>query len=171
MGAFFAGAVLVSALGGPVLVGLIVGGLAAWLVPSVMRAPPWTARGRAVWRARGGALAALVGAARAGWSWMRRAGAQRADATRAAPGREDAPWAVDPADAQAGARFDAAFTVRCEIVTERLQVWHSTDTGRAYEVDVRRAPADARPGDLGWLAFEGGRPRVRAEHDRARVLN
>jgi hypothetical protein len=57
------------------------------------------------------------------------------------------------------------------VVTDRLQVWHSTDTGRAYEIDLRRAPEEARPGDLGWLAFEGGRPRVRLERDRSRVLN
>jgi hypothetical protein len=74
------------------------------------------------------------------------------------------PWdgqAVDPADARAAARFDAAFRVRCEVVGERFQVWHSTDTGRAYEVAPRDAPADALPGDEGWLSFDGGRPRVR----------
>jgi len=67
---------------------------------------------------------------------------------------------VDPADARAAARFDAAFRVRCEVVGERFQVWHSTDTGRAYEVAPRDAPAEAHPGAEGWLSFEGGRPRV-----------
>jgi hypothetical protein len=171
MGAFFAGAVLVSALGGPVLVGLIVGGLAAWLVPTAFRAPPWTPGGRAAWRARGRSLATLARAGRAWWALARRARGGDPYATRPPVNGADAGWAVDPNDARDGARFDAAFAVRCEVVTERLQVWHSTDTGRAYEIDPRRAPTEARPGDLGWLAFEAGRPRVRLERDRSRVLN
>lgn len=170
--AFFAGAVLVSALGGPLLLGLLVGGLAAWLGPALASGPPWTPRGRAVWRARAGAGAALGRAARAWWGLARRApGARGVDPGGPRVGGPGDPWAVDPVDARDGARFDAAFAVRCEVVTPRVQVWHSTDTGRAYEVDPRRAPADARPGDAGWLAFEGGRPRVRAEADRPRVLN
>jgi hypothetical protein len=169
MGAFFAGAVLVSALGGPVLVGLLVGGLAAWLVPAAFRAPPWTARGRAVWRARGGALATLGRAGRAWWALARRGRGVDPFGSHASADGADAGWTVDARDAREAARFDAAFAVRCEVVTDRLQVWHSTDTGRAYEIDARRAPAEARPGDLGWLAFEGGRPRVRIE--RERVLN
>ncbi len=171
MGAFFAGAVLVSALGGPVLVGLIVGGLAAWLVPMTFRAPPWTPRGRAVWRARGSALGGLARGARAWWALARPGRQAGPYASRAPVDDADVAWTVDPNDAREGARFDAAFAVRCEVVTDRLQVWHSTDTGRAYEIDLRRAPAEARPGDLGWLAFEAGRPRVRIERDRSRVLN
>ncbi len=167
MGVFFAGAVLVSALGGPVLVGLLVGGLAAWVLPMAFRAPPWTPGGRAAWRARGATLVALGRAGRAWWALARRG--RKADFFGSrGPGSAGT---VDPADAREGARFDAAFPVRCEVVTERLQVWHSTDTGRAYEIDLRRAPAEARAGDLGWLAFESGRPRVRLERDRSRVLN
>lgn len=171
MGAFFAGSVLVSALGGPVLVGLLVGGLAAWLVPMAFRAPPWTPRGRAVWRARGHAFGVVGRAARAWWALARRGRRVDPFGSRMPVDDVEAGWTVDPNDAREGARFDAAFPVRCEVVTERLQVWHSTDTGRAYEVDLRRAPAEARPGDLGWLAFEAGRPRVRLERDRSRVLN
>ena len=171
MGAFFAGSVLVSALGGPVLLGLLVGGLAAWFVPLTFRAPPWTPRGRAVWRARGTALGTLSRAGRAWWSLARRGRGVDPYGSRAPVDDVDPGWTVDPNDARDGARFDAAFAVRCEVVTERLQVWHSTDTGRAYEIDLRRAPAEARAGDLGWLAFEAGRPRVRLERDRSRVLN
>lgn len=170
MAAFFAGAVLVSALGGPVLVGLLVGGLAAWLVPMTFRAPPWTPRGRAVWRARGNALGVVGRAARTWWALARR-NRRFEPYGSGAPVEGEGAWTVDPNDAREAARFDAAFSVRCEVVTDRLQVWHSTDTGRAYEVDLRRAPAEARPGDLGWLAFEAGRPRVRLERDRSRVLN
>lgn len=171
MGAFFAGTVLVSALGGPLLVGLLVGALAAWLLPMTLRAPPWTARGRGVWRARSSAFASLGRTARAWWALSRRGRGTDPFGSRARPDDGVAGWSVDPSDARDGARFDAAFPVRCEVVTERLQVWHSTDTGRAYEIDPRRAPAEARPGDLGWLAFEAGRPRVRLERDRSRVLN
>lgn len=178
MASFFLGAVLVSAVGGPLLVGLLVGALAAWWAPALLRDPPWTARGRFAWRARLAAVATLGRAARAWWALARRAGpfAGRGGDPFAAPGGGEpgtggAPWTVDPADARTAARFDAAFAVRCEVATARVQVWHSTDTGRAYEVDPRSAPADARPGDLGWLAFEGGRPRVRLEADRGRVLN
>lgn len=160
--AFFVGATLVSALGGPLLVGLLVGGLAAWLLPAVRRSPPWTPGGRAAWRARLGTLALLGRAGRTWWALLRMRGRRGAPA----PG-----WTVDPSDAHDAARFEAAFAVRCEVVTPRLQVWHSTDTGRAYEVDARRAPASARPGDLGWLAFEGGRPHVRLDREHTRVLN
>ena len=175
MAAFFGGAVLVSALGGPVLVGLLVGGLAAWALPVLMRAPPWTPRGRAAWRARGASAASVLRFGRAWWT-MARAGRRSwpggpgGAPTGGAPDAGD-PWVVDVVDAREAARFDAAFKVRCEVVSDRLQVWHSTDTGRAYEVDVRRAPVDARPGDVGWLAFEGGRPSVRRDPQPPRVLN
>jgi len=153
MVAFFVGAALVSVLGGPLLAGLLVGGIAAWAWRPLRRDPPWTARGRAAWRARG---AGLVRSARAwgrvGRHWRR---------ARAAPPPGWREAAADPADAREAARFDAAFRVRCEVVGTRFQVWHSTDTGRAYEVAPRDAPAGAVPGDEGWLAFEGGRPRVR----------
>jgi len=153
MVAFFAGAALVSILGGTLLVGLLVGGAAALAWRPLRRDPPWTARGRVAWRARATALAQGARAWGSLWRHWRR--------LRTAP---PPPWdgqAVDPADARAAARFDAAFRVRCEVVGERFQVWHSTDTGRAYEVAPRDAPADALPGDEGWLSFDGGRPRVR----------
>lgn len=174
MASFFAGAVVVSALGGPLLVGLLVGGLAAWALPVLRRAPPWTARGRAAWRARAVASASALRLGRAWWTMARRGARPWPGGPGAAPGGvppERDPWVVDAVDAREAARFDAAFAVRCEVAGERLQVWHSTDTGRAYEVDVRRAPADARPGDAGWLAFEGGRPSVRRDRERPRVLN
>jgi hypothetical protein len=52
-----------------------------------------------------------------------------------------------------------------------MQVWHSTDTGRAYEVALPDGPAGAFPGDEGWLSFEGGRPRVRRGATVERLLN
>jgi hypothetical protein len=151
--AFFAGAALVSVLGGPLLVGLLAGGVAAVSWRPLRRDPPWTVTGRAAWRAR---AALLTEGARA-WGLLWRHWRQ---ARTAVPPAWEGP-AVDPADARAAARFDAAFRVRCEVVGERFQVWHSTDTGRAYEVAPRDAPADALPGNEGWLSFEGGRPRVR----------
>lgn len=166
MAAFFAAAALVSVLGGPLLLGLLAGGAAALAWRPLRRDPPWTARGRAVWRGR--AAAAAIGA-RAGGQLLRllRGGVQPLrDAHH--PGY-DRP--VDPADARDAARFDAAFPVRCEVVTARMQVWHSTDTGRAYEVALRDGPAGALPGDEGWLAFEGGRPRVRRGAIVERLLN
>ena len=166
MAAFFGGAVLVSVLGGPLLVGLLVGGAAALAWRPLLRDPPWTARGRAVWRSR----AAVAAEASRAWGLVWRH--WRRGATAAPEGREHG---VDPADARVAARFDAAFRVRCEVVGERFQVWHSTDTGRAYEVAPRDAPAAAAPGDEGWLSFEGGRARVRPWTDPAaateRLLN
>jgi len=158
--AFFAGAALVSVLGGPLLVGLLAGGAAALAWRPLRRDPPWTVRGRAAWRARAAALAEGTRAWGSLWRHWR--------LLRKPPPawEEDAvDPAVDPADARAAARFDAAFRVRCEVVGERFQVWHSTDTGRAYEVAPRDAPADALPGDEGWLSFDGGRPRVRPWSD------
>lgn len=165
--AFFAGAALVSVLGGTLFVGLLVGGAAALAWRPLRRDPPWTARGRAAWRTRGAALAEGVRAWGSLWRHWRR--------LRTAPPPAWEEHTVDPADARAAARFDAAFRVRCEVVGERFQVWHSTDTGRAYEVAPRDAPADALPGDEGWLSFEGGRPRVRPWSEPAatveRLLN
>jgi hypothetical protein len=123
----------------------------------VRRDPPWTARGRRAWRLRGANSLALWRAARQ----LRRAGP--IVVTR-----------VDPAQHQRqAARFDAVIRVRCEIVSERLQVWHASDTGRAYEVFARDSYPEARPGDAGWLSFEGGRPRIRAirEAQPERLLN
>lgn len=152
MAAFFGGAALVSVAGGPLLVGLLVGGGVALAWRPLRRDPPWTARGRAAWRSR--AVVALEALRMGGSLWRN----WRREATPAPEWREHV---VDPADARAAARFDAAFRVRCEVVGERFQVWHSTDTGRAYEVAPHDAPADAAPGDEGWLSFERGRARVR----------
>jgi len=166
MVAFFGGAVLVSLMGGPLLVGLLVGGVAALAWRPLRRDPPWTARGRAAWRSRAAFATEAIRASGLVWRQWRRG------ATEATAWREHA---VDPADARAAARFDAAFRVRCEVVGERFQVWHSTDTGRAYEVAPRDAPAAAVSGDEGWLTFEGGRARVRPWADPAaapeRLLN
>ncbi len=168
--AFFAGAVLVSALGGPLILGLLVGGLAALVARPLRRDPPWTARGRGAWRRRARLVGDAWGAWRA-WSATRTRTPGSAGPPPGPSARGSDFWPVDPNDQREAARFDAAFEVRCEVVTERLQVWHSTDTGRAYEIDARSAPADARPGDMGWLAFDGGRPRVRATPSERRVLN
>jgi hypothetical protein len=167
MAAFFAGSVLVSALGGPLLLGLLVGGAAAFAYRPVRRDPPWTARGRAAWAARG---AAALAAARL-WTHLLRS-LRRGPAepwVEAAPDPRTA--SVDALHLREAARFDAAFPVRCEVVTARLQVWHATDTGRAYEVALRDAPVDARPGDEGWLSFRGGRPLVRLGATVERLLN
>lgn len=156
LAAFFVGAVVVSALGGPLLLGLLVGAVAGFAYRPLRRDPPWTARGRAAWhaRARRGAEAWQLWR-RLRWQWRR--------ATAAPPaGGGVREVRVDPLPGREAARFDAAFAVRCEFVGERFQVWHARDTGRAYEVALRDGPADAAAGDEGWLAFEGGRPRVRA---------
>jgi hypothetical protein len=166
MTVFFGAAVLVSVLGGPLLLGLLVGAAAALVWRPLRRDPPWTARGRAAWRGR--AAAVSIGA---------RAGGQLLRLLRGVgqPSRDGPhpPYVrpVDPADARTAARFDAAFRVRCEVVTARMQVWHSTDTGRAYEVALRDGPASALPGDEGWLSFDGGRPKVRLEATVERLLN
>ncbi len=166
MVAFFGGAVLVSLVGGPLLVGLLVGGVAALAWRPLRRDPPWTVRGRAAWRSRAALATEAARASGLVWRHWRRS-------TAAAPAWRE--HVVDPADARAAARFDAAFRVRCEVVGERFQVWHSTDTGRAYEVAPCDAPAAAAPGDEGWLTFEGGRARVRPWADTAaapeRLLN
>jgi hypothetical protein len=170
MVAFFVGAVVVSALGGPLILGLLFGGLAALVARPLRRDPPWTARGRSAWRRR----ARVVGDAFRAWRAFSAAQIRQPNASTPPPGdgsRGPDFWPVDPNDLRDAARFDAAFEVRCEVVTERLQVWHSTDTGRAYEIDARSAPVDARPGDTGWLAFDGGRPRVRAISGERRILN
>jgi len=166
MAAFFGGAVVVSAVGGPLLLGIVVGGVAALVWRPVRRDPPWTARGRAAWRTR---LAAGLAGARA---WTRLLRSLRGGSAQPWVGTDEGfARSVDPTDAREAARFDAAFRVRCEAVTSRVQVWHSTDTGRAYEVALRDAPEGVRPGDEGWLSFDGGRPRVRPGATIERLLN
>jgi hypothetical protein len=166
MAAFFAAAAIVSMVGGPLLLGLLAGGVAALAWRPLRRDPPWTARGRAIWRARITDAAALA----RGWVQLTRLlrGAGRPPAD---PGFDGYVQPADPADARAAARFDAAFRVRCEVVTPRVQVWHSMDTGRAYEVALRDGPSSALPGDEGWLSFDGGRPTVRQGATVERLLN
>jgi len=168
MAAFFAGAVLVSAVDGPLLLGLLAGGAAAFAYHPLRRDPPWTARGRAAWAVR---LAAAGAAARLGTHLLRSLRRGPAEPwVEAAPGPARSA-SVDPVHRRDAARFDAVFRVRCEVVTARLQVWHATDTGRAFEVALRDAPVDARPGDEGWLSFRGGRPTVRPGATVERLLN
>ena len=144
----FAAAVAVSVLGGPLLLGLLAAVAVALLWHPLRRNPPWTRRGRLAWQQRAARTAAFARAA----SRLRRAvhptGAPVVQVS----------FGYHRHDAQ---RFDAVIRVRCEIVSDRLQVWHASDTGRAYEVFTRDSYPDALPGDEGWLSFEGGRPRVR----------
>lgn len=169
MAAFFVGSVAVSAMGGPLLVGLVVGALAAGAWGPFRRDPPWTVGGRARWWARGAGALAAARAAAATWSLLR----QRQRHSGERPARSAS--GVDPADTSAARRFDAVFRVRCEVVGERFQVWHSVDTGRAYEVAPWDAPSDARPGAEGWLSFDGGRASIRGlrhgEEPGERLLN
>jgi len=158
---FFAGALVVSILGGPLLLGLLLGGAVALLWHPLRRNPPWLPGGRRAWRQRfldGGSLLRRV-------RQLRRA--TRPPTASAAPN-------VSPLHHQRqAARFDAVFRVRCEVVTERLQVWHASDTGRAYEVLARDSYPHAQPGDEGWLSFENGRARIRpiAGAEPERLLN
>lgn len=169
MTAFFLGSLVVSLLNGPLIVGLIVGAAAAWAWGPLRRDPPWTARGRARWAHLGASMVATVRAATMAWRTLRSPSPVRGT-DRVRPGRE-----VDPSDARVASRFDAVLRVRCEVVGERFQVWHSVDTGRAYEVAPWDAPSDARPGAEGWLSFDGGRARIRAvtssEDGGRRLLN
>ena len=140
MACFFAGAALVSVMEGPLWLGLLVGGLTAWLG----------------WRGTGGSFP--------NWPGIGGLGRRPSFATS---GR---PWA-QPEDEPDPMEAKAAFRVRCEVVTPRVQVWHSIDTGRAYELTPDRAPADARPGDVAWLSFDRGRPRVQRSAPDPRRLN
>jgi len=145
---FFAGAVAVSILGGPLLLGLLLGGLVALLWHPFRRDPPWRLGGRRAWRQR----------ILRGVSFLRTVRQLR----RAVPVPHASGSNVSPLHHQRqAARFDAVFRVRCELISERLQVWHASDTGRAYEVFPRDSYPEARPGDEGWLSFENGRARIR----------
>lgn len=152
--ASFVGVLAAAALGGRganAFVALLAAVAAGLIALRALRDPPWTAVGRARWRwsfASWGALARALVAARRPW-----------------PSRPvdwptpDAPpphGAAPVPDVAPGARLP----VRCEVVTERLQVWHSTLTHRAYEVPVDRGLADATPGMVADLVFERGRPRI-----------
>lgn len=148
---FFFGAFVVALLEGPLLVGLLVGGGVALLWRPLRRDSPFTPLGRAAWRRRArNALERLRGLGL--WLRLLRRGAVRA----APPIREPL-----RGDLAMGRRFDAVVRVRCEVRLDRIEVWHSVETGRAYEVLPRDSFAAAAPGLEGWLSFEGGRPRVR----------
>ena len=132
------------------LLAAVLGGFAAW---RVVLAPPWTPHGRAAWAAAArrrrqafGGLAGLLRARRAGGAWA------------PPPGSSAHPWASPPPppDVPPGARVP----VRCEVATERVQVWHSMTTRRAYEVPPERGLEGALPGTEAELVFERGRPRI-----------
>lgn len=161
------GMALMGALGLPSLVALLFGVVVGLLSVRVIRAPPWTAAGRRRWRTLARDVRASVSRVRQLWR-SRRGRAMWVPQTPPGgwpggpgsavhgPGAEAAKTPVAEASTPAGAEL----RVRCEIVTSRLQVWHSTDTGRAYEVPTERGLAGAVPGDVAVLRFERGRPRV-----------
>jgi hypothetical protein len=111
-----AGAVGASAL--TALVAAIAGGM---LALRTLHDPPWTPAGRLVWRRRGRRWRSRL-------DWLRARLA--ASGTASAPRR---PWSVPDADPTTPPEVAATgrVPVRCEIATERLQVWHSTVTNRA----------------------------------------
>lgn len=158
--AMFAGVLAAAAAGaagtGPLLA-LLAAAAAGAIVLRALRDRPWTPAGRAAWQR----------SARR-WADLARRLGRRLGPRRAPPGRRDAaeapgtpPW-VPPGsprtvpDSPPAARVP----VRCEVATERLQVWHSTVTRRAYEVPAEHGLEGARPGALADLVFERGRPRV-----------
>lgn len=150
LGAAAAGAL--GANGFVAFVAAVIVGVLAWRVE---RAPPWTRAGRAAWSAsvlRWRRIVAGVASAARG----RRMGTQ----WTVPRGGRDAPWgpgaAAPPPEVAPGARV----AVRCEVATERMQVWHSMATRRAYEVPSERGLADAQPGTEADLVFERGRPRI-----------
>lgn len=147
---FFAGALAVSLLGGPLLLGLLAGALVYGGWHPLRHNPPWTRRGRGVWRERFARGLTLWRAAR-----QLRRGARGVSVHSSSTVR------VVPLYQREATRYDAVIRVRCEHLSERLQVWHASDTGRAYEVLSRDSYPQASLGVEGWLSFEGGRPRVR----------
>jgi hypothetical protein len=156
---FFLGALAVSVLGGALMVGLLVGGLSALLWHPLQRQPLWTQRGRAHWVSR----------VRLWLSWLK-LGVSLGAKVRFE--RRTEVWQAG--DARMGQRYDAVFRVRCELVGERFEVWHSLETGRAYEVMPQDSFPVAEPGVEGWLSFDRGRPRVQpleSGNSRERLLN
>lgn len=154
--AMFVGVVAAGAAGGAgahVLVALLAALVVGVVSLRVLRDPPWSGRGRAAWRRSAErwsrSLTTLLSSRRAvrGWSTGVPTGSH-VPPVEAGDAR--------PPDARPGSRIP----VRCEIATERIQVWHSTTTQRAYEVTAERGLAGARPGSMGDLIFERGRPRV-----------
>jgi hypothetical protein len=159
------GAALVGALGGSGLLALVVGAACGFLAHRFRHDPPWRGYGRRRWRERfrrarssGAALARVLQAL------ARRSAAgpfSVPNGPRGPRGSRDAETGErsDPASARQAAER-GAIPVRCELVTGTMQIWHSTETGRAYEVAAERGIAGARPGDVASITFSGGRPRV-----------
>ena len=161
----FAGVLAAAAAGGlgaNALVALLAAVVVGMVALRALRDPPWTMRGRRAWRSGWQRWWDLMRAFAArsrgpgpgrgpggGRSWRRGGGGDVADFTP--PGAPTGPPEVRP-----GSRLP----VRCEVATERLQVWHSTATQRAYEVPAERGLAGATPGVVADLVFERGRPRV-----------
>ncbi len=159
----FAGVLAAAAAGGlgaNALVALLAAIVVGLVALRSLRDPPWTTRGRRAWRASWQRWRDLVqafsarsrGAGRVrsgGRSWRDRPVGDVADGPPPA-----APYG--PPEVRPGSRVP----VRCEVATERLQVWHSTATQRAYEVPAERGLAGATPGVVADLVFERGRPRV-----------
>ena len=154
--AMFVGVVAAGAAGGAgahALVALLAALVAGVVSLRVLRDPPWSARGRAAWR-------------RSAQRWSRSLGTLLASRSAAREWSTGMPTGSHVPPVQAGdarppdARPGSRIPVRCEIATERLQVWHSTTTQRAYEVTAERGLVGARPGSVGDLVFERGRPRV-----------
>jgi hypothetical protein len=133
-------------------VAAVTGGLVAW---RAVHAPPWTPAGRAAWvaeargwRQAGARLASMLRARRTGTRWSPPGGAG------------DAAWGPAAAPPAPEVAPGARVAVRCEVATERVQVWHSMATRRAYEVPSERGLPGAEPGTEADLVFERGRPRV-----------
>jgi hypothetical protein len=159
------GAALVGALGGSSLLALLVGAACGLLAHRFRHDPPWRAYGRRRWRER---------FRRARSSGATVASVLQALARRSATGPFSVPH--DPRGPRPSHDPDTGdwsrpgtvrhepergpIPVRCEFVTGTIQVWHSTETGRAYEVATERGIADARPGDVAAITFDGGRARV-----------
>jgi len=149
------GAALAGAAGANAFMAVLAAGVSGFVGWRVLRDPPWTSLGRRRWRQM-----------LAGWLWRLRRMLARVSWSRASESawRRDVdltgappPHAVvAPPDVPAGGRVP----VRCEVATERLQVWHSMTTSRAYEVPVDRGIAGAQPGAVADLVFERGRARV-----------
>ena len=151
-GVFAAGAA--GALGAGAFVALLATVLVGFVALRSLRDPPWTLHGRRAWQASLRRWRGLF-AGLAGRTTARRPGS--------GAGRgHGADWAPPPpaASPPPGATTGGRLGVRCEVATERLQVWHSTTTQRAYEVPAERGLPNAYPGALGDLVFERGRPRV-----------
>jgi hypothetical protein len=161
------GAALLGRTGAPALAAVLFGALVGMGALRLLRDPPWTLAGRRGWRALATRLLRSVASLRQRWR-ARGGGGVVVPPTpvRGWPGGPGSAWTGAASDARPPRPPDQAtmpgaeVTVRCEVVTGRLQVWHSTDTGRAYEVPAERGLAGAAPGDVGLLRFERGKPRV-----------